>query len=222
MKITVSRQEIEDMIREKYGMNSDFILEISDEKAVKRTQDIQPPSYIPQKNKPVVYSSPIKVDSSGFIVNDNESIDKPLKVDKGSHHSKKKNVKISKKCEICGKPFYTSGEARTCSPHCRSLLTAKICKEKGIKVGRHSTNKPSSVDVPANPKIDYTKYGVIIEDFLNSDNVGRTMSLDLEGLTAKGMCCRYAIAAKMFGLRDKITLSANKKFNELTMSKVEE
>ncbi len=229
MKITVSRDEIKDMIRTKYGITSDFLLEISTENAntVKEVSSKIATSSIVERAKqsapaPVVYDNPIKVDSSGFIVADSEEekvvpVKLPSKAaTKKSHHKKKE--KVSRTCVICGKNFYTENEkAKTCSAHCRSVLVAKICKEKNIKCGRKATAFNEG-PLPSNPKIDYSKYGIIIEQFLNS--TGRTTSVDLEGLSPTGMCSRYATAAKMFGFRDKISLNANSKYNELTMSKI--
>ena len=217
LTLTITEEEIIDILREKYQVSSDMnlVLEIVPEtqkyRAVTTTSIDKRPN-IPA-TKPV---KTFKTDKEGLIVttNDTEFEKPPVKKQETKIVSKKQASDEIRKCEICGAVFTSLREGtRTCSPHCRSLLTMKIRKGQAKKAVKPTKQHKDGL------KVDYTEYGVRIENFLKS--TGRTASVDLEGLTASGMLYRYRKAAEIFGFNKKIKLNANQKYNELTMSKVE-
>lgn len=77
--------------------------------------------------------------------------------------------------------------------------------------------KKKSDHIPTNTVVDYEKYALMIEEFLNS--TGTTMSVDLEGLTPAGMEYRIRTAARMYGLNGRFILTKSTKYNEIYISK---
>ncbi len=77
--------------------------------------------------------------------------------------------------------------------------------------------KPIKNPFPEKTTVDYEKYALRIEEFLNS--TGKTMTVNLEGLSLGGMEWRIRTAAKMYGLSGKFKITKSTKFNELYITK---
>lgn len=91
-------------------------------------------------------------------------------------------------------------------------------KEKVAERFLGKSDKEYKTKIPDRPVVDYEKYALRIEEFLNS--TGKTMKIeDLEGLTLAGMEYRIRTAARMYDLNDKIRLTKSSKYNELYISK---
>lgn len=91
-------------------------------------------------------------------------------------------------------------------------------KEKAAERVLEKSEKEYKTKIPNKAVVDYDKYALRIEEFLNS--TGKTMKVDdLEGLTLAGMEYRIRIAARMYDLNTKIKITKSSKYNELYISK---
>ena len=279
MKITLSRDEIRGLIKDKYGITDDsFILEISSEGA-KTSREVIEPEKPQQPDREPEVEFDITVDANGFItdmVPKNQpkstvpfkdhlgrtwnyenvcktcgktffSMAKPLDTcskecmeayrkaqkeaakaeeAKAIQPKKKKTRRLPNKftctCKVCKKKFLSDSPAKlTCSEQCqeqlREMRTLGVIPQTKQNY-RNFHSHVSGREVPKNPKLDYSIYGVKIEEFLASDQ--DFVVIDNENLTSSGMKDRYDIAARMFDLRDKISLSSNNHDNKLVMRKV--
>ena len=97
-------------------------------------------------------------------------------------------------------------------------LKKKSKKHKTSKSRKYTPAGKGEIEIPKNPKLDYTVYGQVIEDFLNSGNDFMVVPLD-EGIKNSGMLYRYRIAAKLFGFYNKISLNASRPTGQLIMSR---
>ncbi|MBO7450431.1 MAG: hypothetical protein J6U54_08675 [Clostridiales bacterium] len=96
------------------------------------------------------------------------------------------------------------------------IIDVKIEKSNG-DVPVEEPKKKKSDHIPTNTVVDYEKYALMIEEFLNS--TGTTMGVDLEGLTPAGMEYRIRTAARMYGLNGRFILTKSTKYNEIYISK---
>jgi len=239
MKIVLSRDEIRDLIKEKYGLTGDFLLEISTENSAKIK--IEAESDSTGKEPEVEYD--IKVDENGFITDMTPKDKKfvPFTDYRG------RTFNYENKCKVCGKTFYTMTKpADVCSADClkikkKEATSAKKitytlkCKQCGVNFTSNSPSakycsgsckelaaiqkaeksdksmkKKASKSGGRKSTIDYTIYAIKIEDFLNSDQDSVVIE-PVEGITAAGTRDRYKVAATLFDLRDKVALSYNSK-----------
>lgn len=240
MKIVLSRDEIRDLIKEKYGLTGDFLLEISTENSAK--VKIETKSDSASKEPEVEYD--IKVDENGFITDMTPKDKKfvPFTDYRGQ------TFNYENKCTVCGKTFYTMTKpASVCSADCLKIKkkeatsTKKVtytlkCKQCGVmftsnypsnkycsnsckelaaiqkaeKQNKNGSKKKGARSGRRKPTIDYTSYAIKIEDFLNSDQNSVVVE-PAEGITAAGTRDRYKVAATLFDLRDKVALSYSSK-----------
>lgn len=184
MKITLSREEIKELVATHYGLNADFLLEISSERASAVRNDVTTITTVNSNNQvvdiqhqpPVIHSDDARTDSNTV-----------------EHISAPSPDVAFKKCEVCGKKFIPkTKKVRTCSKSCRSKL---IYNERKAKTGEAVTRDA----------VDYEKYGIIIEDFLNSSDSIRIV--DRENLSLNGILYRYRKASKLFNFEDKLKFS---------------
>lgn len=192
MKIILSREEIKSIVAEHYGITAEFGLEISSER-----------SAVEKKSNPSTASDKV------FVVNsNNQVIDIKPKSDIYESDETPKKLTLDegpgmKKCVICGQPFI---------PKTKKVVTcSRSCRSKYIYKNRISKGNPNL----GHQRIDIEKYGLVIENFLNSS--GKTASVDLEGLSLSGMSYRYNKAAKAYDYESKVKLSVNN--NELFLVK---
>lgn len=98
------------------------------------------------------------------------------------------------------------------------IIDVKIEKSNGdVPVEELKKKQKKSDHIPTNTVVDYEKYALMIEEFLNS--TGTTMGVDLEGLTPAGMEYRIRTAARMYGLNGRFILTKSTKYNEIYISK---
>lgn len=203
MKVTLSRDEIKEIIKKFYGFEQDIQLEIMQEQSDK-------------KNQPSIYYE-TRCNPDGTIAeitahNEDGSLVFPRKNHKGME------CKYQNTCKVCGKTFYTNTKpADCCSQDCIDKAKAANKKpQKKYKKKTESKSKSKSFIVK-NPKNDYFAIGQEIEDFCNSSEDQKIMRSDT--LTIQGLYYRYRVAAKMFGYDDKLTMTASKVNNGVVMTK---
>ena len=87
------------------------------------------------------------------------------------------------------------------------------------KKKRHSTlSGKGNVKIPKEPKLDYSYYAKVIEEFLNSSQ--KFMEAPHEdGIKPSGLLYRYNVAAEMYGFRKDISLNASAAQHKLIISK---
>lgn len=188
MKITLSRDEIKSIVAQHYGLNADFFLEISSER-----------SSVPDRHRdmPAAASTVITVNSNNQVVDVKSTTAEEATDKKEVTEEKKIEPSLFSICQVCGKKFISkNSNTKTCSRSCRSKLIYQGRKDRGLPA-------------PVKNSVDYQKYGLIIEDFLNSSDSIRP--IDDEGLTADGILYRYRRASKIFNFDDKVKFSREAK-----------
>lgn len=131
MKITLSRDEIKGLVKDKLGISTDdFILEILNDGSKTSRQVVEPQ---PAKEPDVEYD--ITVDKNGFItdmVPKTQNSTVPFKDKYGRTYN------YENKCKICGKTFFTM------------VAPASVCSEDCLKESRKQDKKEN--------KKPYTKH----------------------------------------------------------------
>ncbi len=125
MKITLSRDEIKEIIRKYYNIEYDIKLEILEDKDKK------------MENKPAEPRYKTVYDANGMLtdvipLNEDGSLSVPHRDHRG------RTFKYENTCKVCGKVFYTNTKAADCcSQDCLNILNKELVenlkKEKKAK-----------------------------------------------------------------------------------------